>query len=200
MTRGSRPGIGAGGAAVVAVVLVAAIVALVAGGTADGSAAPAAPTRGAPAPAGQANTPAPAAKSSALAAASTTLPVAMPAAAAAAASTSRLAEQIVADARLHGDQRAPPIDAPDAQPPAAQPWEVADPALFQAREQRMTAETHARFLQASEQRLIALNAAIDQMRRQGAPEAALARAEDKVRHLQAVHDAVARGEPLGAAP
>lgn len=107
-------------------------------------------------------------------------------------------EQIMAEARIRGDRRAPPIDPPDPQPEPPTPWELADPAQYQARQQRLDEEMKARYVQASEQRLSDLRAAIATMRAQGATPEQLARADDKVAHLQAVHDAIVRGESLAA--
>jgi hypothetical protein len=97
------------------------------------------------------------------------------------------------------DPRVPPIDPPSPdEPERAQPWEVADPALYRAREQRLERETEARFVQATASRLPQLRAAVDEMRARGAAPADIARAEDKIAHMQAVQDALLRGEPLAA--
>lgn len=97
------------------------------------------------------------------------------------------------------DARVPPIDPPSPdEPERAQPWEVADPALYRAREQRLERETESRFVQASAARLPQLRAAVDEMRARGAAPADIARAEDKIAHMQAVQDALLRGEPLAA--
>lgn len=97
------------------------------------------------------------------------------------------------------DPRVPPIDPPSPdEPQRAQPWEVADPALYRAREQRLERETEGRFVQATAARLPQLRAAVDQMRARGAAPADIARAEDKIAHMQAVQDALLRGEPLAA--
>jgi len=97
------------------------------------------------------------------------------------------------------DARVPPIDPPPADAPErAQPWEVADPALYRARERRLARQVDDRFLQAAAARLPQLRAAVDEMRARGASQADIDRAEDKIRHLQAVQDALLRGEPLAA--
>jgi len=98
------------------------------------------------------------------------------------------------------DPRVPPIDPPPAEPPErAQPWELADPALYQARERRRAEAVGQRFVQAAALRLPQLRAAVEEMRARGASPADIARAEDKIRHLQAVQDALLRGEPLAPA-
>jgi hypothetical protein len=75
---------------------------------------------------------------------------------------------------------------------------VADPALYRAREQRLEREADARFVQAAATRLPQLRAAVDEMRARGASPSDIARAEDKISHLQAVQDALLRGAPLAA--
>ena len=94
------------------------------------------------------------------------------------------------------DSRVPAIDPPTPEPTPAQPWEIADPALYKAREKRLAQETNERFVQAADARLPPLLAAVDEMRAHNAPPADIERAEDKIRHLQAVRDALVRGEPL----
>ena len=98
------------------------------------------------------------------------------------------------------DARVPPIDPPGAEPAPAQPWEIADPALYKAREKRLAQETAERFVQAADARLPPLLAAVDELRARNAAPADIARAEDKIRHLQAVRDALVRGEPLVQGP
>jgi len=94
------------------------------------------------------------------------------------------------------DPRVPAIDPPSAEPPPAQPWEIADPALYKAREKRLTQEMNERFVQAADARLPPLLAAVDELRARDAPQADIDRAEDKIRHLQAVREALVKGEPL----
>jgi hypothetical protein len=97
------------------------------------------------------------------------------------------------------DARVPPIDPPSPdEPERAQPWEVADPGLYLAREHRLQREVDTRFVQAAAARLPQLRAAVDEMRARGAPPDDIARAEDKISHMQAVQDALKRGEPLAA--
>lgn len=95
------------------------------------------------------------------------------------------------------DPRVPAIDPPEREPAPAQPWEIADPALYKAREKRLSQETNERFIQAANARLPPLLAAVDELRARNAPAADIERAQDKIRHLQAVRDALVRGESLG---
>ena len=96
------------------------------------------------------------------------------------------------------DPRVPPIDPPAPEPPRAEAWEVADPALYQAREKRVAQEVDARFVQAAQARLPQMRAALAELQARGAAPADIARVEDKIAHLQAVQDALLRGEPLAA--
>lgn len=102
----------------------------------------------------------------------------------------------IASASAAVDPRVPAIDPPAPEPPPAQPWEIADPALYKAREQRLAQETNERFVQAADARLPPQLAAVDELRARNAPQADIDRAEDKIRHLQAVRDTLVRGEPL----
>lgn len=95
------------------------------------------------------------------------------------------------------DPRVPAIDPPEPQTAPAQPWEIADPALYKAREKRLAQETNERFVQAANARLPPMQAALDEMRARNAAATDIARAQDKMRHLQAVRDALVRGESLG---
>jgi hypothetical protein len=138
------------------------------------------------------------ASASASAAANVASPAPMPptaqALAAAVASAAAPAASTPVVARI--DPRVPAIDPPDAEPAPAQPWEIADPALYKAREQRLVQATNERFVQAADARLPPLLAALDDLRARNASPADIARAEDKIRHLQAVRDALVRGQPL----
>jgi len=132
------------------------------------------------------------------ASASLSAPASPPAAAAVASGIAPVATLASrAPATAPPDPRVPPIDPPSAnEPPPAQPWEVADPALYRAREQRLQREVDDRFVQATAARLPQLRAAVDDMRARGAAQSDIDRAEDKIRHMQTVQDALLRGEPL----
>jgi hypothetical protein len=120
-----------------------------------------------------------------------------------AASGARSAAASLADAYLHGERRAPPIDPPEPASERATPWELADPALYRAREQRATRELEARFVQAAQQRLEQQRAALAEAQARGASPADLARADDKIRHLEAAQAALVEGAasaPPGGQP
>ncbi|MEW6707897.1 MAG: hypothetical protein AB1430_23880 [Pseudomonadota bacterium] len=94
----------------------------------------------------------------------------------------------MAHARLHGDDRAPPIDrpAPEEAAPQPTPWDLSDPARYQAFEQREKRRVEAAYLQASEQALPRWREALAEARLRGAPDDELAAGEEKIRRLEAV--------------
>jgi hypothetical protein len=100
------------------------------------------------------------------------------------------AAETLAEARLHGERRTPPIDPPDPAAPRAAPWELADPAAYQARESRLAREVDARFVAAAQARLGEQRAALAEAQARGASPEDLARAEDKIRHLEAAQAAL----------
>jgi len=107
------------------------------------------------------------------------------------------AAETMAEARLHGDRRAPPIDPPEPAAPRAEPWQLADPAAYQARERRLAREVDARFAAAAQARLGEQRAALQELQARGASPQDLAQAEDKIRHLEAAQQAAIAS---GAAP
>jgi hypothetical protein len=118
------------------------------------------------------------------------LPPSSPGVPASAASAVLPAAETMADARLHGERRAPPIDPPEPAAPRAEPWQVADPVAYQARERRLARELDARFVTAAQARLGEQRAALAQLQAQGASPQDLAQAEDKIRHLEAAQAAL----------
>ncbi len=130
-------------------------------------------------------------------AASVAAPVSAPLVRSVAAASAAAPARLAPTANAITDPRVPAIDPPDSEPSPAQPWEIADPALYKARERRLAEETNERFIQAADARLPHQLAALEDMKRRGVAPADIKRAEDKIRHLQAVRDALARGETLG---
>ncbi len=96
------------------------------------------------------------------------------------------------------DPCVPPIDPAESEPTPAQPWEIADPAQYQARERRLAQEVGERYVQAADARLPRWRAALEEMRARGASPAEIERAEDKIRRLEAVREALLRGDSLAA--
>jgi len=130
-------------------------------------------------------------------AASAAVPVFTPLVAPVAAASATGPATLAATATAVTDPRVPAIDPPASEPSPAQPWEIADPALYKARERRLAEETNERFIQAADVRLPHLLAAVEDMKARGVAPADIKRAEDKIRHLQDVRDALVRGESLG---
>lgn len=96
------------------------------------------------------------------------------------------------------DPCVPPIDPAESEPTPAQPWEIAAPAQYQARERRLAQEVGERYVQAADARLPRWRAALEEMRARGASPAEIERAEDKIRRLEAVREALLRGDSLAA--
>ena len=95
--------------------------------------------------------------------------------------------QTMAEAREHGDDRAPPIERPlpESQDPAPTAWDLSDPARYREYELRGQRRLRAEYLMAVEEELPKWKALLAQARATGAPPAAIAEAEDKIRHLEA---------------
>ena len=101
--------------------------------------------------------------------------------------TSLPASQTMAVAREHGDDRAPPIERPlpESQAPAPTAWDLSDPARYREYELRGQRRLRAEYLMAAEQELPRWKAMLAQARATGAPPAAIAEAEEKIRRLEA---------------
>jgi hypothetical protein len=95
--------------------------------------------------------------------------------------------QTMAEAREHGDDRAPPIERPlaESQAPAPTAWDLGDPVRYREYELRGHRRLRAEYLMAAEEELPKWKALLAQARATGAPPAAIAEAEDKIRHLEA---------------
>ena len=95
--------------------------------------------------------------------------------------------QTMAQAREHGDDRAPPIERPlpESQAPAPTTWDLSTPAHYREYELRGQQRLRAEYLMAVEEELPKWKALLAQARATGAPPAAIAEAEDKIRHLEA---------------
>lgn len=99
----------------------------------------------------------------------------------------RPAWQTMAEARVHGDERAPPIERPlpESQAPAPTAWELSDPVRYREYELRGQRRLRAEYLMAVEEELPKWKALLAQARSTGAPPAAIAEAEEKIRRLEA---------------
>ena len=103
----------------------------------------------------------------------------------------------MAEAREHGDDRAPPIErpAPESQASAATTWELSDPVRYREYELRGQRRLREEYLMAAEQELPKWKALLRQARATGAPPAAIAEAEEKIRRLEARQLTLRKGEP-----
>ncbi|MGH8083431.1 MAG: hypothetical protein ACREP7_22835 [Lysobacter sp.] len=108
--------------------------------------------------------------------------------------------QTMAAAREHGDDRAPPIERPGAesQVAAATAWELSDPARYREYELRGQRQVRDEYLIAAEQELPKWKALLRQARANGAPPAAIAEAEEKIRRLEMRQMALRRDESKDA--
>jgi hypothetical protein len=97
------------------------------------------------------------------------------------------AAQTMADARLKGDDRAPPIfpTTPDDEALAPTPWDMNDPARYHDYEKRRQRRVEDAYMQAAQQRLPAWRAALADARARGASAQELAAAQDKIQRLEA---------------
>jgi hypothetical protein len=95
--------------------------------------------------------------------------------------------QTMAEAREHGDDRAPPIERPlpESQALGATAWELSDPARYREYELRGQRRLRDEYLMAAEQELPKWKALLARARANGAPPAAIEEAQDKIRHLEA---------------
>ncbi len=99
----------------------------------------------------------------------------------------------MAEARVHGDPRSPPVvhDAPAAEPPptAAQ---LADPQAYRQFEQGRHARLLASFADAARDEVPRLRADVERGRSAGVPESELAKMEEKIRRIEAMREQAAR--------
>lgn len=126
-----------------------------------------------------------------LAVAGTEVTVAPAAASAASASvegTPVRAAETMAQARQHGDDRAPPLSpqAPDADAAKPTPWDTSDPTRYADYERRQQRQLEAAYVRAADNQLPVWRAALDEARARGASPEAIAAGEEKIRKLEAM--------------
>jgi hypothetical protein len=101
----------------------------------------------------------------------------------------------MADARLHGDPRTPPLArtaAAGAGPSAAQ---LADPQAYRAYQAGQDARVMAAFASAAQLEVPRLQADVERARTSGIPEAQIARVEEKIRRLEQLRREIAGAPP-----
>ena len=131
--------------------------------------------------------PASAARAASLAVVPSAAPV--PAALAAAAPPLEPAHWHLADTRLTGDERAPPLArAPQARPTPR--WQLDDPAAYLTREAQEHRAVQLAFVEAADRELPALRRLLEQAREQGLSPEGIAKGEEKLRRIAEQRDAM----------
>ncbi|UOD32807.1 hypothetical protein INH39_14775 [Massilia violaceinigra] len=103
----------------------------------------------------------------------------------------------MADARLHGDARMPPLAPAAAAGAGPSPAQLADPQAYRVYEARQDARVMAAFASAAQREVPRLQADVERARASGIPAAQIARVEEKIRRLEQLRREIA--EP-GAVP
>ncbi|WP_430461316.1 hypothetical protein ACQUQU_00600 [Thalassolituus sp. LLYu03] len=100
----------------------------------------------------------------------------------------------MAQARLQGDARTPPLSAPATRvmPTAA---ELADEELYQKYEMRQEKRVFRAFVEASQQKVAVIQSYIDQAEAGGISEEEVAFAKEKIRSIQAMADKLQQDNP-----
>lgn len=151
------------------------------------TAAPSHPLLSLEGPARPALPPASAAQTEPLAAAPSVAPV--PPVIASAAPPLEPAHWHLADTRLTGDERAPPlVRAPQALPTPR--WQLDDPAAYLTREAQEHRAVQQAFVEAADRELPALRRLLEQAREQGLSPEGIAKGEEKLRRIAEQRDAM----------
>jgi hypothetical protein len=108
---------------------------------------------------------------------------------------SQSASQSLAQARVAGDARTPPIEHVADATPGASSAELADPKAYAAYETRQNLRVYAQFVQAAEQTLPQLRADIERGKQLGIPADKIARAEEKYRRIAAEQASLLQQHP-----
>ena len=90
----------------------------------------------------------------------------------------------LADARVHGDERAPPLAPAPLPEPGATPAELADPAAYRQREQGRDAQLMAAYVAAVDAELPRLRADVERARLAGIAAHDIAKVEAKIARLE----------------
>lgn len=97
----------------------------------------------------------------------------------------------MADARLHGDARTPPLAPPVAASAGPSPAQLADPHAYRAYEARQDARVMTAFASAAQLEVPRLQADVERARASGIPAAQIARVEAKIRRLEQLRREIA---------
>lgn len=109
----------------------------------------------------------------------------------------------MAEARAHGDDRAPPIEpqSDGGEGTAATSWEMSDPARYQSYEQRQQQRVYAAYAHAADGALTKWRAMMVDARERGVSEQDLIAGDEKIKKLEAMQAAlVGGGAPSASRP
>lgn len=98
----------------------------------------------------------------------------------------------LADARINGDPRTPPIVRSTIEREMPTPDELADPELYQEYETRQNQKVYRSFYNASKNKLIEMEALMEKARSQGVPEDKLLEGEEKIAKMKAMREKLAQ--------
>lgn len=98
--------------------------------------------------------------------------------------------QSMADARLHGDERAPPLRAPAAREPGPTAAQLADPAAYSKFEQDRDAQVMKAYAAAVESEVPRLRADVERARAAGIAPQEIAKVEAKIARLEKLRKSI----------
>ena len=98
----------------------------------------------------------------------------------------------MADARINGDPRTPPIVRSTVEREMPSPEELADPDLYQEYESRQNQKVYRSFYSASKNKLVEMEKLMEQARSQGVSEDKLREGEEKIAKMKAMREKLAQ--------
>jgi len=103
----------------------------------------------------------------------------------------------MAEARLHGDERAPPLHVQLAPAPGPTAAQLADPAAYRTYEKDQHARTLAAFAAAAETEVKSLRADVERARLAGIAPGEIAKVEKKIRRLEKLRRGIVEHGEVG---
>ncbi len=98
----------------------------------------------------------------------------------------------MADARINGDPRTPPMVRTTVEREMPTPEELADPDLYQEYESRQNQKVYRSFYSASKNKLVEMEKLMEQARSQGVSEDKLREGEEKIAKMKAMREKLAQ--------
>ena len=98
----------------------------------------------------------------------------------------------MADARVNGDPRTPPIVRSTVEREMPTPEELADPDLYQEYESRQNQKVYRSFYSASKNKLVEMEKLMEQARSQGVSDDKLREGEEKIAKMKAMREKLAQ--------